>query len=1561
MSGNLKKGWRRVKGTAHNRSSSSANQQPDASPTIKDAIPHTLGALQTPLSMPVADPSAVVLPAAQPHSCVHNPGQGAATSAAPQTRDQSTRHTKWAGLKSLLGVLGEGSGAFGPLKTAATGLSQCVETFEQRSRNNEDYEKLRNELNVLLEDLSRYLGGSAPPTMTPIIENIAKSIEREIDILLQTECKNGLGRFVKAMEDADELLECYRRIQALLGRLILNANMSLWKHIDEQTMELRLSKLPNAPTAMYRSTVSDNLRRVGCTPNTRVDVIEQLRSWAGDNTDEKVYWLNGMAGTGKTTIAYTLCDYLQNDSRLGASFFCSRQLPECRDVNRILPSISYQLSLFSIPFRYALSGMLEQYRDIYNQPLEDQFKYLVSMPLQEVAHTFAMGVILVIDAIDECEDKDGVARVLGVLLSYASDLDVKFFVTSRPDPKILDQMRSQADRARRSELRLHELDLAIVQQDITTYLRAKLRRANISYEQITQLAQRSGVLFIYAATVVRYIEYDNFSRSSQRLRLVLGASATTLNGSDRDVDMLYTAILKAAFDDRGLEDFEKEEMRDILCHVICAQEPLSVVIIAGLLGQDDIYSVQAALRPLLSVLNLSETSGIVTTLHESFPNYLLNRNRSGNFHCDASRHHAQLAKLCFNQIKAPNPPFNVCQLQSSYVCENHVYPSIEERICKALSKSLMYACRYWGAHIQLATMAVELDNELYELLSVRLLLWMEVLNLKKRMHEGAEMLYKIHMWCKGKDCSEDLQLLVQDAYRFVAVVSSSPILRSTPHIYVSALAFWPKSRPVSRCYLPKMSGLVNLTGTAMARQELTPVAIRTHASVKCVAYSSDGKNIASGHTDGSIWIWDARTGHSVRQPLKYHTSMILMVSYCSDGTYLVSGDSTGMICMWDTRTHEMVEGPPMDNTYCGVISAVCSPDGIHISSCTYNDTVCIWNRYTGQIVGRLPEEDNSWVKAVAYSPDGAYITTSSPFNNTIQIWDPLTCQMIGKPLAGHTATVNAVAYSPNGVFIVSGSQDKTIRIWSSETGQAIGQPLEGHTEGVNSVQYSPSGVHIVSGSYDSTVRIWDAINQQMIRRLDGHTGSVHSARYSPNGSYIVSCSEDQTVYIWDAPSYPSAVRQNLHHTCDSKPAARTISAVQLDSSLDETGGIQDPSTGQPGVGRPPEGHTGLINSVSYSPDGTYILSGSSDQTVCVWDAQTGKLIGQMSEDNRESFQTVSYSSDGLRIIASGPGRSIRIWDAQTGKTIGQPFCNYGGWVGSTSYSRDDICIASGYEDIFIWIWDDVPTGEVVGQLLRTGHAGPVRSVSVSLDGACLVSGSQDWTLRIWNAHTRQLIGRPLKGHTGAVTSVTFSPDGAYVASGSADKTLRIWDAHTGRMIGDPLRGHTKSVTSISYSPDGAYIASGSRDGSIRVWNVRTGQIVGLPFSCFGSTVCSVAFSPDGTQIVSGHSDGSIRVWHIYTRQIISALAQSTTGFRPQSIKPCPCNVCNSFAGWDTWELDKDGWIVNECFGLMSWVPPGLRSSIVYPHNTILISRHGSLELDFRNANLGKDWRRCYSP
>ncbi|KAG9119525.1 hypothetical protein FRC07_005411, partial [Ceratobasidium sp. 392] len=747
MFNGIKKSLRRVKDVTKGRSRGSIPAlvpAPAADPPIQTA---TSSPPVVPEAVPPAPaPTLPILVSPDPKPSDDNQ---ALASFAPVAEEQSAKDAAWTGLKALLAVLEDSPDTFGPLKTAIGEFSECVEIFEQEAKAREDYKELRGELDALFSDLSGYLGDSAPSAMTPIMENIANSVDREVKTILQMKPRNSGGEYAEGMEDADQILECYQRIYTLLERLTLNANTGVWKSMDEQLAELRLGKLSNAPTAIYRSTVSDSLGRVGCTPNTCVDVLEQLLSWTRDSESEKVYWLNGMAGTGKTTIAYTLCDHLQRARQLGASFFYSRQLPECRDVNRIVPSISYQLSLFSLPFRHALSEVLEQNNSIYNQPLQDQFEQLVVAPLGKVAHTFATDVTIVIDGLDECEDKAGVDRILGVLLSHAPELGVKFFVTSRPEPQIVDQMRTREAAGRRSELRLHELDRTAVQQDITTYLRDKLPGDKISDSQIDELARRSGALFIYAATVVRYIGYDEFSRSEERLKVVLEASSTASNGIDQNVvNDLYTAVLKAAFDDPALKESERAKTRETLCHVVCARQPLPVVVIAGLLGPaHDTDRVQAALRPFLSILNVSDATELVTTLHESFPNYLLDQKRSGDFHCDTPQHHALMARRCFDLIKIPNPPFNVCKLESSYVSDDDV-PGIDEKVEKAISKGLVYACRYWGAHLELGEPIEDLADAVYELLSVRLLLWMEVLNLQKRMYEGTGILHGVQSWCE---------------------------------------------------------------------------------------------------------------------------------------------------------------------------------------------------------------------------------------------------------------------------------------------------------------------------------------------------------------------------------------------------------------------------------------------------------------------------------------------------------------------------------------------------------------------------------------------------------------------------------------------------------------------------------------------------------------------------------------------------------------------------------------------------------------------------------------------
>ncbi|KAG9081051.1 hypothetical protein FRC06_005879 [Ceratobasidium sp. 370] len=577
--------------------------------------------------------------------------------------------------------------------------------------------------------------------MRPSIVNLARGIDQEISFLRRKEHGNTLNRYAWASQDVDEVLNRCRRIRALLERLTLNANIKIWMLVEEQTTNGRLEMLSPSRAARYNSADSEEIFRDECTPDTRLEVLERFRVWRDDSESEKVYWLNGMAGTGKTTLAYTLCKELEDDNRLAANFFCARQLPSCRDPKLILPTIAYQLANFSYPFRYALSQILAQNQDVHTGRISEQFEKLLYKPLHEVQHSLPYGLVIVIDGLDECENDDTIGKILDALFHHVSDMPVKFFLTSRPEPAIWGRMLRRAGDRDRFELHLHELNKGVVREDVKKYLRASLKHPDmtLSHEHLELLTERSGVLFIYAATVVRYISAYDFSRSDDRLKDVLEAT-TGSNGSDQAISSLYNLILKRAFGDPRLIARERDEMQLVLETVICAQEPLTVRVMAGILGLKGERSVDAALGLLRSVLNV-QNDETITTLHKSFPDHMLDPARSLNFCCDPQKHNGWLARRCFDLISIPcNPPFSVCGPGASAMLDDVLY--LDQTIKQQVSGPLFYACRYWAAHLRLAAQPEDIFDQLHRLqgfLPVRLLLWIEVVNLTKLIHPGVEM------------------------------------------------------------------------------------------------------------------------------------------------------------------------------------------------------------------------------------------------------------------------------------------------------------------------------------------------------------------------------------------------------------------------------------------------------------------------------------------------------------------------------------------------------------------------------------------------------------------------------------------------------------------------------------------------------------------------------------------------------------------------------------------------------------------------------------------------------
>ncbi|TFK20327.1 WD40 repeat-like protein [Coprinopsis marcescibilis] len=288
-----------------------------------------------------------------------------------------------------------------------------------------------------------------------------------------------------------------------------------------------------------------------------------------------------------------------------------------------------------------------------------------------------------------------------------------------------------------------------------------------------------------------------------------------------------------------------------------------------------------------------------------------------------------------------------------------------------------------------------------------------------------------------------------------------------------------------------------------------------------------------------------------------------------------------------------------------------------------------------------------------------------------------------------------------------------------------------------------------------------------------------------------------------------------------------------------------------------KGHTDRVVSVAFTPDGKNVVSGSGDNTIRVWDAATGRGVGEPLRGHKGLIWSVAVSADGQRIVSGSVDGTVRIWDARTGQEVASSPLRGSAEIFSVAISHNGSRIVAGSEDGKIQVWY-AATGEQAIPPLE-GHERWVRSIAISADGNQIVSGSGDSTVRVWDIQSGAEVMK-MTGHTEYVVSVAISPDRSKLVSGSGDGTVRIWDAKTGQQVGEPLRGHTGEVNSVVFSPDSRRIVSGSDDNTIRIWDVETGKQVGKPLQGHTQWVYSVAISSDGKLIASGSYDGTVRIW-----------------------------------------------------------------------------------------------------
>ncbi|KAF8761438.1 WD40 repeat-like protein [Rhizoctonia solani] len=1272
-------------------------------------------------------------------------------------------------LTSTLKTLHSAAQVFPPLHAAIGGLLASVEHMELSSKNRSEMEALATRLSLLVERLRRHIEEAKSTAVSEFLEGIATSVEEQVATIRSKQDNRTARHLRNAEQDEEETLRAYRHIADILEDIkVRDSKPENVGHSEEQRAKSHLAGLSAVDSAIYNSLLSHDVNRRACTPNTRSKILLDLNQWSVDRTKPNVFWMNGMAAQARPPSHTPLPSLSGLAAHSGPASFA-----RVRRTNVGMWAESYPPSPISLRFTRLRSDQhsTDQGAAIKSEEWDDQ------------------RLVVVIDALDECSNANGVRTILDVLFRITPGLPLKFFVTSRPEPDIRHRIEAQSDR-NRSICVLHEIEKSLVEADVELYLRDELRNG-VSEHDLIKLAKLSGNLFIYAATAIRYIRRRGTMVDQDRLEAILNSS-TKLANRHADIDNLYATVLDAAVYDANLDQEEQEQTLTIVWTAICAREPIDVYTLGALTGIKA-AKVQVLLQALYSVLHVSQTTGMITTLHASFPDYMFDKARSAKFYCDEAKHSQLLAERCFevmqNQLR-----FNICGLETSFIPDSKVQ-DLEVRIARSILPTLSYVADHWGDHVAKSVPCEMVRKGLEEFLSYRLLFWMEVVSLKRALDKGIGMLLALKAWLTFEDAPLDLSKLLNDSWIFVSKYAAGSVSQSTPHIYISALAFCHHSSSVYKQYWGRTRGLLRLEGSVMEQSQTTLLATwQIPSEPLSLAFSPDGSRFAIGFLDGTVHIFHAHNGTVALGPLEGHTNSVTSVAYSPDGLLLVSGSSDGTMLMRDAQTgsciYDVIKGHER------VTSVSFSPNGKQILSGSRDNTTRMWDSGNGSLIPNSIKRHPHEVNCTAFSPDGKHIACGlNSDESPIVVYDASISKSVPFPFDAHQSPVWSIAFSPNSKHLVTGHDSGKLRAWSLQDGTVTHSPPKVHNGRITSIGFSPLGDKLVTGSYDRCVYIWDVENGYSNPCLLGiHNDYVYSAAFSPDGTRVASCSYDRTVKMWNA--LPSSSPHTSHSNAPTKaiwsvaisPDGSRIAAAGEDKAIymfnthDGTAALQ-----------PLVAHTDTIFSVAFSLNGRYLVSGGDDKCICLWDATSGKLLSGPLRGHKNRIWSVSFSPDSRHVVSASLDKTVRMWDVDDGTLT--------------------------------------PT-DLVGT-----HDDEVFSAAFSPDGKHIVSGCDDSKIRMWDSQTLSLVfdrfgrrwvevfGRgelalgPLDAHQFSVKSVVFTPDSNHIVSGSADRSVRVWRVEDGAPACEPLQGHQGGINSVACSPDGAYIVSGSEDATIRVWKV----------------------------------------------------------------------------------------------------------------------------------------------